>query len=1009
MDVSYENLEYHSRKMEYYKGKFSRRYTDHTDSVTCSVMWRAINTGNLLITGSRDKTLRIWDLDNNSCINVLRGHSKGVTCVTASGDNAINPIIVSGGLDNRIIVWSILTGLELHRIPAQPSEISVLVLWTAIDTTYLFSASVDNFVRCWDIFALESMSSIIGGHSDHVSCLCTVDLPKYSMLISGGYDGLMKIWDMNTKSLFKILQAHSASISSVAVSPSAFLPLLVSTCNTGRIIVWELEHFEILYILQDIEPNLPKYPISGRFPFSPCCSLITMSQNNNPIILSSTTSTCVKVWDCKTGGLLRIIQGCSQNVSAISIGHCEIGPIISCGDNNGLVVLWSPEEDLLYGCENIDALEDISMEESLVHVGRYMTYWNMVLEDKQLELHDTNIASVLSAEQASTIFYCMMRMGHINPSLIRVYVNALMHILIVGMKSIDLLWYDEMVDSTPLQFLFDNRLCLPLAHEWMKSEKNIRRVIYTLTDRRQSSETLDSILSSVLGNERLGGWNMLLSHSEFKYIFWNLMLYAPRSHGKIASLLRTHGLGVELDPYPSPLGVRKHDEYTVVRWAEIRKGTGIYCYRIRVNNLFPTDMLLSRDFFTALSESEFLELLAGVPLIEYVVQYKWESWGHKTTIKLACINLVYLLTTTVSVLSICAGDDINLSMHPFVVICIAFSLLCNSIQMALAMWQFGTTSHQLNYVKNLWNVSDIIMIVLCHLSIILGAGLGPIYVIRVLCTLLTLVLWGRIIYFGRGEKGLAILIYTMKNVIWDVRYFLGLMFIFVAAYSISFKVLGVFDSLFISFLLCVNMMLGDVGFSSVRGQTFPEMLYLSFLVMVAIIMLNAFIAFIQGSLDKSVVKKEIAPVISRVKMIHELELKMLPIENFMALFSGKKRVESQISNLGDLVILVPEHMGKPNLNSYDADTNVIRRMDNVTTYTMNEFSHLKNAFTSYQENSQKNSESLELRMSKLEYKFDHIISMLSKRENFGVRDSGHVVPPVDNHSKTEYSYFGEED
>lgn len=996
------------------KGKYMKIFCDHTDAITCSTMWKSVNVGNLLITGSVDKTLRIWDLDNMSCIYVLRGHSKSITCVDTSPDNAINPIIVSGAMDCKVIVWSILTGAEIHTLYGHPQELCSTVLWASGSSIFLFTVCADTNIRFWDIFDTSEQGDIIGRHHNGTTCLAVVHLFGASYLISGGHDGLLKVWDIITRCLHKTLNVHSCKVCSIAISATSLIPLMVSGGADGRIIVWDLNNFEILYELQgNVDTKAGGYdPITS----------LALSCDKNPIILSVSLRfpTQMKLWDSKTGGLLRILNRHEASITCISTGYCDVGPLIASSSRDGVLMLWSPEEDFLFGCQSIgDNLESISLEDSLVHVGRFLTYWNTTLESRY-NGHDVNFVSILTCQYACTIFYCMIRMGIINPAFMRMYVNALKYVFSLGIQSIDLLVYDATIDCRALQFLFENKLCLPLANEWMKADKNIIRVVYSLLDKRQSSETLDSILSAVLGNERIGGWSILLAHKEFKNIFWNLMLYSPRSHGKIASLLRSHGLGVESDPYPSPLAVRDEVEYSVVRWSEVRKGTGIYCYRIRVNTVFPTDMLLSKEFFAALAKSHDLENLCSVPLIEYVVQYKWETWGYQTTLKLAFVNLVYLITTTISVLAICSGDNISIRSHLLLIICIGFSLICNSIQMALAMWEFGTALSRLEYISNLWNVSDIIMIILCHISIIMGAGLGPIYLVRVVSTLLTLVLWSRIIYFGRGEKSLAILIYTMKNVIWDVRYFLGLMFIFVSAYSISFKVLGVFDSLFLSFLLCVNMMLGDVGFSSVRGHVFAEILYLSFLVMVAIIMLNAFIAFIQASLDKCVVKREIAPVISRVKMLHELESKMIPIENIITLFAPTY-FHSKIASLGDLIVLAPESGGRPNFRGPDtfaASTSiVIQRLDHEMTSTRSELCQLRESVVHHHTSHLKYCENIEGKLNKMEAKFDHLIELLSKKD---LMQSQSIISPhsamLDNvtpfqavRDESAYTYFGEDD
>ena len=60
------------------------------------------NDGNRIISGSEDKTVKVWNVENELCLNSLEGHSNWVKSVCFSGDGNI---IVSGSEDKSIIVW----------------------------------------------------------------------------------------------------------------------------------------------------------------------------------------------------------------------------------------------------------------------------------------------------------------------------------------------------------------------------------------------------------------------------------------------------------------------------------------------------------------------------------------------------------------------------------------------------------------------------------------------------------------------------------------------------------------------------------------------------------------------------------------------------------------------------------------------------------------------------------------------------------------------------------------
>ena len=61
---------------------------------------------NLLVSGSRDWTLRVWDMDTGLCRHVLRGHSDSVRCLEVNGRYA-----VSGSYDHTVRVWDYQHGV----------------------------------------------------------------------------------------------------------------------------------------------------------------------------------------------------------------------------------------------------------------------------------------------------------------------------------------------------------------------------------------------------------------------------------------------------------------------------------------------------------------------------------------------------------------------------------------------------------------------------------------------------------------------------------------------------------------------------------------------------------------------------------------------------------------------------------------------------------------------------------------------------------------------------------
>jgi len=102
--------------------------------------------GNKIISGSRDGTLKIWDLNSCTLIQTLTGHTGGVRDVAVSDKHGA---IVSGSNDHTIRLWKLNTGELLRKLTGHGAGVTAL----AIDSTnsYLASGSADKTIKLWDM------------------------------------------------------------------------------------------------------------------------------------------------------------------------------------------------------------------------------------------------------------------------------------------------------------------------------------------------------------------------------------------------------------------------------------------------------------------------------------------------------------------------------------------------------------------------------------------------------------------------------------------------------------------------------------------------------------------------------------------------------------------------------------------------------------------------------------------------------------------------------------------
>jgi F-box and WD-40 domain protein CDC4 len=210
------------------KGRCLHVFQGHTSTVRCLVILQPTVVGHkadgtpimmpkepLIITGSRDSTLRIWKLPkvgdssvyqahseepNPYFVRQLSGHIHSVRAIAAHGDT-----LVSGSYDSTVRVWKISTGEVVHRLTGHGSKVYSVIL--DHERNRCISGSMDYLVKVWSletgacIFNLEGHTSLVG----------LLDL-GYQRLVSAAADSTLRIWDPETGQCKSTLTAHTGAI-----------------------------------------------------------------------------------------------------------------------------------------------------------------------------------------------------------------------------------------------------------------------------------------------------------------------------------------------------------------------------------------------------------------------------------------------------------------------------------------------------------------------------------------------------------------------------------------------------------------------------------------------------------------------------------------------------------------------------------------------------------------------------------------------------------------------------
>lgn len=151
--------------------------------------------GNLIVSGSYDTTVRVWDLlQNANCVHVLAGHTDRIYSTVLDFKKKV---CYSGSMDSTINIWNVETGALLHSLEGHGSLVGLLEL----STNYLVSAAADSTLRVWNPDTGENYSKL-EGHSAAITCF-----QHDPLRIVSGSERMLKLWDIRKGKFVKDLLA----------------------------------------------------------------------------------------------------------------------------------------------------------------------------------------------------------------------------------------------------------------------------------------------------------------------------------------------------------------------------------------------------------------------------------------------------------------------------------------------------------------------------------------------------------------------------------------------------------------------------------------------------------------------------------------------------------------------------------------------------------------------------------------------------------------------------------
>ncbi|ETO07843.1 G-protein beta WD-40 repeats containing protein, partial [Reticulomyxa filosa] len=147
--------------------KLINTFTKHTDTVW-SIDYSTFDDCQFICSGSHDRTVRVWDIDNNKQIQPFDEHSNYVYCVKFSSyhyHNHRQNVICSSSHDKTISFWDFKHDKQLQIFYGHTNGVNGIEFSPFNGGRYLCSGSWDNTIRLWDVKTSKSLH-VFNGHED---------------------------------------------------------------------------------------------------------------------------------------------------------------------------------------------------------------------------------------------------------------------------------------------------------------------------------------------------------------------------------------------------------------------------------------------------------------------------------------------------------------------------------------------------------------------------------------------------------------------------------------------------------------------------------------------------------------------------------------------------------------------------------------------------------------------------------------------------------------------------
>lgn len=293
LSMNWQYLYKQKRRLEenWHTGRFKNfqlPHPSHAHEAHRECVYTIQHNGKHLVSGSRDKSLRIWDLDTQRLmVPPLEGHTASVLCLQFD-DRPEQDIVISGGSDCNVILWQFSTGKIIRQIERAHGE-SVLNL--RFDDRYLVTCSKDKTIKVWNrtlLHPTDDWYPSVGGST-------SARFPSYIVNMDTILENQNGLKPLKEYSLLMTLHGHTAAVNAIQILDYQ----IVSGSGDRHVKVWDVRTGQCLKTIPGHQKGIACVQFDGRR------------------IVSGSSDETVRIFDRQTGAEVACLRGHTNLVRTV--------------------------------------------------------------------------------------------------------------------------------------------------------------------------------------------------------------------------------------------------------------------------------------------------------------------------------------------------------------------------------------------------------------------------------------------------------------------------------------------------------------------------------------------------------------------------------------------------------------------------------------------------------------------------------------------------------------------